>query len=128
MFDGYKGWQLAAGGIVAESFIDGPEYTVLIVGNYQQPNQAIIYTPVERIFNASLPPTEKFLSFDRLWEIYEEENAMPNNENFYEYQPAPFNSSPSHKLKIIGCKGKFEAAILLITLLKLCIVMGCHCH
>lgn len=109
MFDGYKGWQLAAGGIVAESFIDGPEYTVLIVGNYQQPNQAIIYTPVERIFHASLPPTEKFLSFDRLWEIYEEENAMPNNENFYEYQPAPLALQDEIKLlawnAFVACKG-----------------------
>jgi D-alanine-D-alanine ligase len=41
---------------------------------------------VERVFHASLPPTERFLSFDRLWEIYEDESAMPQNENFYEYQ------------------------------------------
>ena len=89
MFAGYRGWQLATDGIIAEAFIDGPEYTVLIVGNYLQPETAIIFTPVERVFHPSLPAAEKFLSFDRLWEIYEDETPMPNDENFYEYQPAP---------------------------------------
>jgi len=86
MFDGYRGWNLAADGLIAESFITGPEYTVLIVGSYNKPEQAKIYTPVERIFHPSLPDKEKFLSFDRLWEIYEEEEAMPNDGNFYEYE------------------------------------------
>ncbi len=86
MFDGYRGWNLAADGLIAESFITGPEYTVLIVGSYNKPEQAKIYTPVERIFHPSLPDKEKFLSFDRLWEIYEEEEAMPDEGNFYEYE------------------------------------------
>ncbi len=86
MFDGYRGWNLAADGLIAESFINGAEYTVLIVGSYNQPQSAKIYTPVERIFHPSLPDKEKFLSFDRLWEIYEDEAAMPGEENFYEYQ------------------------------------------
>ena len=86
MFDGYRGWQLASDGIIAESFINGPEYTVLIVGSYDKPGKAKIYEPVERIFHPSLPDKEKFLSFDRLWEIYEEETAMPEDGNFYEYQ------------------------------------------
>ncbi|MBS1656354.1 MAG: hypothetical protein JSU05_15985, partial [Bacteroidetes bacterium] len=85
MYEGYRGWQLAAGGIIAEQFITGPEYTTLIVGSSDKPNKAIIYNPVERVFHESLPETEKFLSFDRLWETYEEESPMPNQENFYEY-------------------------------------------
>ena len=85
MFEGYRGWNLSSEGIIAESFIDGPEYTVMIVGTYSQPEFAKIYPPVERVFHASLPAKEKFLSFDRLWEIYEEETPMPENENFYEY-------------------------------------------
>jgi D-alanine-D-alanine ligase len=86
MFDGYRGWELASDGIIAESFINGPEYTVLIVGSYDKPGKAKIYEPVERIFHPSLPDKEKFLSFDRLWEIYEEETAMPGEGNFYEYE------------------------------------------
>ena len=85
MFDGYRGWQLVSDGIIAESFINGPEFTVLIVGSYDKPGKAKIYEPVERIFHPSLPDNEKFLSFDRLWEIYEEEKPMPNDGNFYEY-------------------------------------------
>ncbi len=85
MFEGYRGWDLSSQGIVAESFIDGPEYTIMIVGSHMQPEYAKIYPPVERVFHASLPAKEKFLSFDRLWEIYEEESPMPQDENFYEY-------------------------------------------
>ena len=85
MFEGYRGWNLAADGLIAESFITGPEFTVLISGSYNNPKDAKIYTPVERVFHDSLPEQEKFLSFDRLWEIYEEETPMPNDGNFYEY-------------------------------------------
>ena len=84
---GYRGWQLTTGGLLAEAFIKGPEYTSLIVGSSDRPNDCIVYEQVERVFHASLPETEKFLSFDRLWEIYEDESPMPNNENFYEYIP-----------------------------------------
>jgi len=85
MFEGYRGWDLAADGLIAESFINGPEFTVLISGSYNNPKDAKIYTPVERVFHDSLPEEEKFLSFDRLWEIYEDEAPMPNEANFYEY-------------------------------------------
>ncbi len=109
MFAGYRGWQLATDGIIAEAFIDGPEYTVLIVGNYLQPETAIIFTPVERVFHPSLPAAEKFLSFDRLWEIYEDETPMPNDENFYEYQPAPSELQEEIKTlawkAYVSCKG-----------------------
>ncbi len=86
MFEGYRGWNLASDGILAETFIEGPEYTVMIVGSHTHPEYAKIYPPIERVFHASLPEKEKFLSFDRLWEIYEEETPMPQDENFYQYQ------------------------------------------
>lgn len=110
MFDGYRGWNLATDGLIAESFITGPEFTVLIVGSYDAPDNAKIYTPVERIFHPSLPDKEKFLSFDRLWEIYEEEEAMPNEGNFYEYE-LPDASLIEAIKKIswdsyVACKGK----------------------
>ncbi len=85
LFEGYRGWKLTVDGIVAEEFIVGPEFTTLIVGSYDRPEEAVIYPPVERVFHPSLPDNEKFLSFDRLWEIYEDETPMPKNENFYEY-------------------------------------------
>ncbi len=85
MFAGYRGWNLTADGLIAESFVTGPEYTVLISGSHDRPGDAKIYTPVERVFNASIPEHEKFLSFDRLWEIYEEETPMPDEADFYTY-------------------------------------------
>ena len=85
MFKGYRNWDLAADGLIAESFITGPEFTVLISGSHNNFKGAKIYTPVERVFHHSLPEQEKFLSFDRLWEMYEDETPMPNDANFYEY-------------------------------------------
>lgn len=85
MFNGYKGWNLGSDGIVAEQFINGNEYTTLITGDFNVPQSLQVYIPVQRVFHSSLKDEEKFLSFDRLWEIYEDETAMPNNENFYEY-------------------------------------------
>jgi D-alanine-D-alanine ligase len=85
MFEGYRGWNLATDGLIAESFIPGQEFTSFLVGDHDKPAGTFIYEPVERVFHESLPENEKFLSFDRLWEIYEEEQAMPGEENFYEY-------------------------------------------
>lgn len=88
MFKGYRGWNLAADGIIAEQFIQGPEFTTMIVGSWYDPDHCKVYDAVERVFHSSLPEEEKFLSFDRLWEIYEEETPMPADENFYEYRKA----------------------------------------
>jgi D-alanine-D-alanine ligase len=85
LFDGYRGWSLTAGGVIAEEYIAGPEFTTFIVGDADKPNKSILYPPVERVFHAALPDTEKFLSFDRLWETYDEETPLPNDEPFYTY-------------------------------------------
>jgi D-alanine-D-alanine ligase len=85
MFEGYRGWYLAADGIIAEKFIAGEEYTTLISGSALSDSLCKVYDPVERIFHGSLREEEKFLSFDRLWEIYEEETPMPGEEDFYRY-------------------------------------------
>ena len=85
LFDGYRGWSLTAGGVIAESYISGPEYTSFIIGDADKPNKRIVYPPVERVFHPSLPANEKFLSFDRLWETYDEESPLPNDEPFYTY-------------------------------------------
>jgi D-alanine-D-alanine ligase len=86
MFEGYRGWNLSIDGIVAEQYIAGREFTTMISGSSKFPEICKVYTPVERVFHESLPDNEKFLSFDRLWEIYEEETPMPGNDNFYEYK------------------------------------------
>lgn len=95
LYDGYHGWDLCFGGLVAEKFIPGQEFTTLIVGSHDQPDHAIIFQPIERVFNQKLPENERFLSFDRLWETYEfeakvGEKADGDYEDFYDYYlPAP---------------------------------------
>jgi len=83
---GYKGWNLHGAGLLAEQFIIGKEFTTLLVGSYDQPEQIKFYRPIERVFHPSLPEKEQFLSFERLWESYEEESPMPNEGFFYEYE------------------------------------------
>ena len=82
---GYRGWNLVDGGIIAEEFIVGREFTTLIVGNSQNDKSIRLFNAVERKFNEILQEEEKFLSFDRLWETYETESEMPENGHFFEY-------------------------------------------
>lgn len=84
LYKGHHGWEVSAGGFVAESFIKGREFTSFIVGSG---DKLYVYPPVERVFNESLPELEKFLSFDRLWEFYEDEKPVGEEEDFYNYQP-----------------------------------------
>ena len=86
---GYRGWDLAGGGLLVERFVTGREFTTFIVGSVDTPDACIVYPPIERVFNKSLPPTEQFLSFDRLWEIYERETPLANDQYLWEYAPAP---------------------------------------
>ncbi|MEN9547745.1 MAG: hypothetical protein RIR12_336 [Bacteroidota bacterium] len=97
IYKGYRGWNLLADGLFVEKFIAGAEYTTFITGSADDVENCRVYEPVKRVFHASLPDTEKFLSFDRLWEIYEEEKPMPKQENFYEYAPAETTLIPALK-------------------------------
>jgi D-alanine-D-alanine ligase len=98
---GYRGWNLLADGLFVEQFITGPEFTSFIVGSSTDPSNCYVYPPVERIFHESLPEEEKFLSFDRLWEIYEDEKPMPGDENFYNYhRPDPSLIAAIEKLSM----------------------------
>lgn len=97
IYKGYHGWNLLIDGLFVEQFITGPEYTTFITGSSDDPGNCIVYEPVKRVFHESLPASEQFLSFDRLWEIYEDEAPMPQNENFYNYQPAEAALIPALK-------------------------------
>ncbi len=84
LYKDYHGWNLAAGGFVAEAFISGREFTSFIVGSGGSEK---VYPPVERVFHKDLPDLEKFLSFDRLWEFYDGEKPIGDYEDFYNYHP-----------------------------------------
>jgi D-alanine-D-alanine ligase len=69
----------------AERFIEGPEFTVFVLGNWRDPLSVRCLPPVERVFNASIPDGEKFLSYERYWGVYREETPPPDGAPFYRY-------------------------------------------
>lgn len=85
MQEGFHGWKLDTGGVFVEEFIDGREFTTLVVGSSTHPGSIHCYPPAERVFHSSLPPKEKILSFDRLWETYDQESPMEGHGNLYDY-------------------------------------------
>ncbi len=85
LFESEDGEFYKSSGVFAERFVDGPEFTVLVVGNHAQPEKLRVYHPAERIFHSALPARERFLSHDRYWSEYLEEPRLPEGEPFYRY-------------------------------------------
>jgi len=92
LLDGHIDDDFRKSGVFAERFIQGPEFTVLLVGNHERPEGLRIYPPVERVFHSALPPQERFLSYDRYWSEFKEEPKPPEGEPFYRYALAPSQS------------------------------------
>lgn len=91
---GYHGWDLTGGGVIAERFVTGREFTTFIVGNHDAASRRLVYPPVERRFNPRLPMEERFLSFDRLWGMYESEDPVggyERDEDLWRYAPVARN-------------------------------------
>lgn len=84
---GYRGWNLLIDGIIAEEFIPGREFTSLLTGSFDKPEEIVFYEVAERVFSNKIPETEQILSFDRLWETYENESTLPDNEFLFNYHP-----------------------------------------
>jgi D-alanine-D-alanine ligase len=81
-------------GFFVEQFIDGPEFTVLVVADRSAPRGARAYPPAQRIFHSDLPGHERFLSYDRYWSEYKEESRLSDREPFYRYGRAPDQYAP----------------------------------
>ena len=88
LLNGPHGSEFSTGGIFVERFINGPEFTVLVVGTPGFPETIHIYPPVERFFNVSLPDEERFFSYERYWENWEVEPGPPDGGPLYEYRLA----------------------------------------
>lgn len=71
--------------LFAEQFIEGPEFTVFVMGDWRDPGSVRCLPPVERVFNASIPDGEKFLSYERYWGLYREETPPADGRPFYGY-------------------------------------------
>jgi D-alanine-D-alanine ligase len=81
--------------VFAERFIDGPEFTVFVLGNWRDPESVRCLPPAERVFNASIPDEEKFLSYERYWGLYREESPPPDGRAFYSYEACDPRLSPA---------------------------------
>ncbi|MBX7162840.1 MAG: hypothetical protein K1X49_04035 [Saprospiraceae bacterium] len=99
---GYRGWDLNIDGAIVEKYVKGEEYTTMLVGSWDDPEKIVYFDAVHRKFHSSLKDDQKFLSFDRLWEIYENEPSMPNSEFFFEYNPV--DQKLNEQLKEISIK------------------------
>lgn len=84
---GCHGWNTAERGIYIERFVNGREFTTMIVGGAKRPEHATIFNPVERVFHASVPEHERFLTFDRIWEFYESEAPLQGQAALYDFAP-----------------------------------------
>lgn len=71
--------------IFVERFIEGPEFTVFVMGNSGEPASVRCLPPAERVFNRSIPDGEKFLSYERYWGVYRDETPPPDGGAFYGY-------------------------------------------
>ncbi len=60
--------------IFVERFLDGPEYTVFLIGYWDRPGEIRVLPPAERIFDPAIPDKERILCNERLgnpWYHYE---------------------------------------------------------
>jgi D-alanine-D-alanine ligase-like ATP-grasp enzyme len=76
-------------GVFAERFIPGREFTVLCASDHTARGGVFVYPPVERVFHSALPSHERLLSYDRYWEKYETEGALPDRAPIAHYESAP---------------------------------------
>lgn len=85
LLKGRHGCIFPEGTIFVERFIDGPEFTVLVVGPSLIPGGVKVYPPVERVFEDGLPMAERLLSYERYWGDYDEEPPLPAGTALYTY-------------------------------------------
>lgn len=89
LVDGMHDCHFGLGGIYAEPFLDGREFTVLCVADRKAPDGVRVLEPGERVFHASLPPEERFLTFERVCGEYSLDRRLPDGVELYVYAPAP---------------------------------------
>jgi D-alanine-D-alanine ligase len=76
----------ANGDIFAERFLAGDEFTVFVGGYSDSPETLWSLPPARRCFAASIPVEERFLTYERYWGFYREEQPPAEGEAFYRYE------------------------------------------
>lgn len=86
---GLHGLSFADDAILIERFIEGREFTVLVVADSLEPFGLFVLPPAERVFDQRVPAAERFLAYERYWELPEDKRALPEGEAYYRYELAP---------------------------------------
>jgi D-alanine-D-alanine ligase len=86
---GRHGMQILPNSIFVERFIKGREFTVFVIGDFQQPKQVKTYPPVETVFHSGVPETERFYTRELWTGEAEQRTPLTPDESLYCYQLAP---------------------------------------
>jgi len=55
--------------VLIEEYVHGAEYSLLVIGDSRFPDSQLeVFPPAERVFDESIPPEERFLSYKLVWE------------------------------------------------------------
>src|SRR5688572_18570970 len=83
--------------VLIERFIEGREFTVLVVEDPREPLGLFVLAPGERMFDTRLPPAERFLAYERYWGEPDPERPLPVLPEVpcYRYELAPPDLSPA---------------------------------
>jgi D-alanine-D-alanine ligase len=73
--------------IFVEAFVIGREFTVFAVEDETQPLGLRILTPCERAFDERLPEDERFIIYERHWDLPEEHRSLPEGEPYCVHKP-----------------------------------------
>jgi D-alanine-D-alanine ligase-like ATP-grasp enzyme len=73
--------------IFVEAFVSGREFTVFAVEDETQPLGLRILTPCERAFDERLPEDERFIIYERHWDLPEEHRSLPPGEPYCVHKP-----------------------------------------
>ena len=71
--------------LFVEHFVIGREFTALVTGAADWDRGLRVHPPVERVFDKTLPPELRFLTYERYWEKYDEETPLPGRAPLYRY-------------------------------------------
>lgn len=96
--------------IFAERFIEGPEFTALVLGEPDGSVPLVCLPPVERVFHRMIPTHERFLSYDRYWGYFKEESRPSPEEPFYRYQLASADLAPDLTALALGAYRAVEGS------------------
>jgi D-alanine-D-alanine ligase len=82
------------GDVLIESFVQGREFTVLLVEDPGEPLGVFVLPPGERVFDPRVRPSERFLAYERYWGLPEAERPIPAGDPYYWYEIAPPSLRP----------------------------------